>query len=75
MKRLPQGRSITRLGRMIRCYRQMNERELRTVAKEIGISAATLMRIEHGRECDASTLMKILQWMMEPRPAEGRDDR
>ena len=74
MKRLTERRRMTNLGRMLRCYRQMNEHELRSMAKEVGVSAATLMRIEHGRECDASTLVKVLQWAMKSRPAEGRDE-
>ena len=56
--------SPTRLGRMLRCYRQMHEVELRSVAKEIGISAATLMRLEHGYDCDAATMLKVLNWAM-----------
>lgn len=54
-----------RLGLVLKKYRLMMEYDLRAVAKEIGISAATLMRIEHGREIDAKTFLKIINWLME----------
>jgi transcriptional regulator with XRE-family HTH domain len=47
----------------------MEERDLRSVAAEMGIGAATLMRIEHGREVDSATTIKLLVWLFEPRPA------
>lgn len=40
-----------------------NELTLREVGKEIGIGAATLMRLEQGREPDAMTLIKVLAWL------------
>lgn len=52
-----------KLGAVLRCYRLLKELDLRTLGKEIGISAPTLMRIEAGRATDADTLMKILNWM------------
>jgi transcriptional regulator with XRE-family HTH domain len=52
-----------KLGRVIRKYRVTSELTLREVGKEIGISAATLMRIEGGRDPDGSTLAKILAWL------------
>lgn len=36
---------------------------MRTVADEIGISAATLLRVEHGRIPDGRTLAKLLAWL------------
>jgi len=52
------------LGDVLRKWRIMNERDLRGVAAEIGISAATLMRIEQGKDCDGQTLFTLLQWLM-----------
>lgn len=43
----------------------MLELNLRTAAKQMGISAATLLRIEQGRGMDGRTLAKILAWLME----------
>lgn len=57
---------MKRFDRVLRCWRVMEELTIRQAAKQIGISAATLMRIEHGRNFDAATLAKILQWMMTP---------
>jgi hypothetical protein len=36
----------------------------RALSCEIGISAATLNRIERGNAMDAATLVKVLNWMM-----------
>lgn len=54
----------TKLGACLRSYRLLKELDLRTLGKEIGISAPTLMRIEAGRQTDAGTLLKILNWML-----------
>lgn len=53
----------TRFGRMLRLYRVYPERSVRDLAKEIGISAATLSRIERGQDMDADTLLKLIHWM------------
>lgn len=53
-----------RLAELIRLYRKWNEWTLRDVADEIGISAATLMRMEAGRVPDGETLAKVLVWLM-----------
>jgi transcriptional regulator with XRE-family HTH domain len=56
-----------KLGKVIRTYRVVNELALRDLGKQIGIGAATLMRLEQGREPDGSTLAKVLAWMcLEP---------
>lgn len=52
-----------KLGTVIRRYRVTNELTLREVGKEIGIGAATLMRLEQGREPDGMTLIKVLAWL------------
>jgi transcriptional regulator with XRE-family HTH domain len=56
-------KSKNRLGEMFRYYIACDNRTLRELAGEIGISAATLMRISHGLEPDSATLIKILNWM------------
>ncbi len=53
-----------RLGKVINKYRLMMELDLRTLAKEIGISAATLMRVEMGHQPGGKTLSLILFWLM-----------
>jgi DNA-binding XRE family transcriptional regulator len=52
-----------KLGTVIRRYRIMSELSLRDVGKEIGIGAATLMRLEQGRETDSGTIAKVLAWL------------
>lgn len=41
----------------------MKELPGREVAADIGISVATLSRIENGEEMDGKTMAKILRWM------------
>lgn len=48
---------------MLDAYRWKHKLTMRQLAKQIGTSPATLMRIEHGMECDIATLMKIMNWM------------
>jgi transcriptional regulator with XRE-family HTH domain len=52
-----------RLGQVLRRYRLMEETDLRTLAKQIGIGAATLMRLEQGRDPSGETLAKVLNWL------------
>ena len=43
-------------------YRRVNKISLRDAAKEIGISAASLSRIERGRRPDIDSFVKIVMW-------------
>ena len=54
----------THLGEMLRLYRTVNRLSLRDMAPAIGISAATLMRIETGQAFDAETLLKLWTWLL-----------
>lgn len=58
-----------RLGTVMRRWRLMEERTLRSVAKEIGISAAGLMRFEQGQDPNHKTFIKIMRWLMENKDA------
>jgi len=60
-----------KLGDVIRRYRIMSELTLREVGKDIGIGAATLMRLEHGLEPDGRTLAKVLMWLMQAHSTNG----
>ena len=56
----------------VRVKEKRGSRKLREVAKEIGISAATLMRVENGRMPDLGTFGKICKWLdIDPRPLLG----
>ena len=52
---------LSSLGVMVRERR--GSRKLREVAKEIGISPATLMRVENARIPDVTTFGKICHWL------------
>lgn len=55
------NRSLSSLGAMVR--KKRGARTLRTVAKEIGIGPATLMRVENGRIPDLTTFGKLCKWL------------
>jgi len=63
-------RRQTKLGDMLRLYRTVRGWSLREVAPAIGISAATLMRIETGQAFDADTLLKLWAWMVSEQGAQ-----
>lgn len=53
----------TKLGAMLALYRHARGVDLRTIATEIGVSAATMSRIENGKSPDLRTFSKMLVWM------------
>lgn len=53
--------SLHQLGEKLR--RERGERGVREVAKEIGVSAATLSRVERGKLPDLKTFGKICEWL------------
>ena len=55
-----------RLGEVLKRYRQFRDLGVREMGKEIGLSAATMCRVERGHECDARTLLRIMNWMLSP---------
>lgn len=58
------GKATTRLGRMMKCYRMVDDLSLRDLAKQIGTSAATVLRIEQGYEVDQRTFLRVVNWMV-----------
>lgn len=60
-----------RVGKVIADYRYANRVGVRDAAKDIGISAATLNRIENGYDCDSISLIKIWGWLF----ADGGTDK
>lgn len=54
-------RPLASLGALVRERRSANK--LRETAAEIGISAATLLRVESGRIPDVVTFGKLCQWL------------
>ncbi len=58
-----------RIGVVIRRWRKMEERDVSDVAKEIGVSASTLTRLESGQTPNGETLAAVLTWLMtDPAP-------
>jgi len=53
-----------RLGQILKRWRVMSELNLRTAAKMMGTSTATLSRIERGENPDGKTLAAILRWIL-----------
>jgi transcriptional regulator with XRE-family HTH domain len=53
------------LGDMLRAYRFRHDLTVRDLAPDLGISIATLSRIERGHGLDATTLLRLISWMLE----------
>ena len=61
-----------RVGKLIRLYRSVQEIGVREMAKEIGISSATLSRLENGKSLDQSNMLKVINWFfVNPNKARG----
>lgn len=58
----------TRLGEVLRLYRTIRGYTLREIAPQIGVSSATLMRIETGQGFAATMLLKLWNWLLEKQP-------
>lgn len=54
----------THFGEMLTLYRAARKWTVRDVAPMMGISVATLSRIERGQAMDANTMLKIWAWML-----------
>ena len=52
-----------RLGKMLADFRYANRIGVRELAKDIGLSAATLNRIENEKPCDGDSLAKLMIWL------------
>lgn len=58
----------THLGAMLALYRAAHHWTVRDVAPQIGISIATLSRIERGHAMDADTLLHVWHWLLAEAP-------
>ena len=63
-------RRLAQIGALVRAKR--GERGVRGVAKDIGVSTATLSRVENGQQPDLNTFQKLCQWL-EIDPSEFLD--
>ena len=57
-----------RLCEVLRQYRWATKQSLRPLAAELGMSFATLSRIENGGTPDGRNLSAILRWLLEETP-------
>ena len=55
---------MSNLAAVLKQYRWASKIGVRELAAEIGISYATLSRVENGEMPDGNTLRKILFWLM-----------
>lgn len=53
------------IGEMIKTHRLQDGFGTREYAKMIGVSHATLNRIENGYKVDGTTMLKLIQWVFE----------
>ena len=53
----------THIGQLLVLYRATKGYGVRELSHEVGVSAATLSRIERGHAMDAETLLKIWAWL------------
>ncbi len=60
---LPQLKERGMIGEIIRLWRNIHNIGIRDLAKEIGISAATLSRLERHYEVDQKTMLKLINWL------------
>lgn len=51
-------------GEMLTLYRAARRLTVRDLAPQMGISIATLSRIERGQSMDADTMLKLWAWML-----------
>lgn len=52
------------LGEVLRKWRRATDIGVREAAANIGVSAATLSRIERGENMDGIVLAKVLVWLL-----------
>ena len=56
-----------RICEILRLWRKMADLGIREAAQEMGISPATLSRVERGGDVDGKTLAKIIMWQLSRR--------
>lgn len=62
-----------RLGQILRRYRIIEERTIRDLALEVGVSPATWVRFEQGKAIDTGTFMKLANWLTEEGKGDGEE--
>ena len=58
-----QGESALRVGSILRAWREKHDLTVRHFAPMIGVSIATLSRLERGEQIDAATQLKLIMFL------------
>ena len=66
---------MRQLGEVINCWRTVRRMGIREAAKVIGVSHATLSRIENGKSADGKTVVRLLDWLLHDAPRPSRSTR
>lgn len=59
-----------KIGIILKRQRQLEDKNVREFAKELGISAPTLSRIENGSDVDCETMFKLMRYLFMPEGIE-----
>ena len=51
------------IGKLLRCYREVNRKSIRDLSKEIDLTIATLSRIENGKPVDLKITLVLINWL------------
>lgn len=54
------------LGQLIKSWRKDHDLSLRAASHQIGLDLNALHRLESGKSCDATNLVKVLAWAFKP---------
>ncbi len=60
------------IGRVLTAYRQKYDITMRDLAREVGISAATICRVEAGCAVPERTFLRLVLWLFDD--GKERDD-
>ena len=63
--------TFVEFGNLVFAYRHQQSQNLRCAAIDVGISTATLQRVEKGRDCKADTFLRVCYWAgIDPKEVE-----
>lgn len=62
------------IGELIKVHMILNKVSQASIMKQIGISKATLCRIERGQVCNQETTLKLIQWIFS-QPLEKKKNK
>ena len=52
------------LGKLIKCWREAEDKSLRTLANEIGMDYTALHRLEQGDDLSGANLCRVIVWLL-----------